>query len=84
MSQANGPIDSRRSLDHERAAPAPNKCRTVLRHGFRASNQIARVLGGNGLRGVVGVALAFPPLAFLGLLKGGTNLWFTLPKGGLV
>ena len=27
-----------------------------------------------------GVVLAFAALAFLGLLKGGTNLWFTLPK----
>ena len=27
-----------------------------------------------------GVALAFGALAFLGLVKGGTNLWFTLPK----
>src|SRR5438445_5939230 len=27
-----------------------------------------------------GVALAFAALAFLGLVKGGTNLWFTLPK----
>jgi hypothetical protein len=28
-----------------------------------------------------GVVLAFAALAFLGLLKGGTKLWFTLPKG---
>src|SRR5689334_5971354 len=28
-----------------------------------------------------GVALAFAALAFLGLLKAGTKLWFTLPKG---
>jgi H+/Cl- antiporter ClcA len=27
-----------------------------------------------------GVVLAFAALAFLGLLKGGTKLWFTLPK----
>ena len=27
-----------------------------------------------------GVVLAFVALAFLGLVKGGTNLWFTLPK----
>jgi len=27
-----------------------------------------------------GVVLAFAGLAFLGLVKGGTNLWFTLPK----
>ena len=27
-----------------------------------------------------GVVLAFAALAFLGLVKGGTNLWFTLPK----
>jgi hypothetical protein len=27
-----------------------------------------------------GVALAFAALIFLALLKGGTNLWFTLPK----
>jgi H+/Cl- antiporter ClcA len=27
-----------------------------------------------------GVVLAFASLAFLGLVKGGTNLWFTLPK----
>jgi hypothetical protein len=26
-----------------------------------------------------GVVLAFASLAFLGLVKGGTNLWFTLP-----
>jgi H+/Cl- antiporter ClcA len=29
---------------------------------------------------VFGVVLAFAALAFLGLLKGGTELWFTLPK----
>ncbi len=29
---------------------------------------------------LLGVALAFAALAFLGLVKGGTNLWFTLPK----
>ena len=29
---------------------------------------------------VFGVVLAFAALAFLGLIKGGTNLWFTLPK----
>jgi H+/Cl- antiporter ClcA len=29
---------------------------------------------------VSGVVLAFAALAFLGLLKGGTKLWFTLPK----
>lgn len=29
---------------------------------------------------VFGVVLAFASLAFLGLLKGGTKLWFTLPK----
>ena len=29
---------------------------------------------------VFGVVLAFAALAFLGLVKGGTNLWFTLPK----
>ena len=27
-----------------------------------------------------GVVLAFAALAYLGLIKGGTNLWFTLPK----
>ena len=27
-----------------------------------------------------GVVLAFAALAYLGLVKGGTNLWFTLPK----
>ena len=27
-----------------------------------------------------GVVLAFAGLAFLGLVKGGTNLWFTLPE----
>ena len=27
-----------------------------------------------------GVVLAFASLAFLGLVKGGTKLWFTLPK----
>jgi H+/Cl- antiporter ClcA len=29
---------------------------------------------------VFGVVLAFAALAFLGLVKGGSNLWFTLPK----
>jgi len=29
---------------------------------------------------VLGLVLAFAALAFLGLVKGGTNLWFTLPK----
>ena len=29
---------------------------------------------------VFGVVLAFAALAFLGLVKGGTKLWFTLPK----
>src|SRR5262245_55658854 len=29
---------------------------------------------------LLGVVLAFAALAFLGLLKGGTKLWFTLPK----
>src|SRR5262252_8616178 len=29
---------------------------------------------------VFGVVLAFAALAFLALLKGGTKLWFTLPK----
>src|SRR5215467_3582447 len=29
---------------------------------------------------VIGLVLAFAALAFLGLLKGGTKLWFTLPK----
>ena len=29
---------------------------------------------------VLGLVLAFAALAFLGLLKGGTRLWFTLPK----
>jgi chloride channel protein, CIC family len=29
---------------------------------------------------VFGIVLAFAALAFLGLVKGGTNLWFTLPK----
>src|SRR5215468_6758609 len=29
---------------------------------------------------VFGIVLAFAGLAFLGLLKGGTRLWFTLPK----
>ncbi|MGZ4186565.1 MAG: hypothetical protein ACXVUE_20355 [Solirubrobacteraceae bacterium] len=28
----------------------------------------------------LGVALAFAALAYLGLIKGGTKLWFTLPK----
>ena len=37
-----------------------------------------------GYAALFGVALAFAALAFLGLLKGGTNLWFTLPNGGLV
>ena len=30
---------------------------------------------------VFGVVLAFAALAFLGLVKGGTKLWFTLPEG---
>ncbi|MGO9904130.1 MAG: chloride channel protein [Solirubrobacteraceae bacterium] len=29
---------------------------------------------------LLGIVLAFGSLAFLGLVKGGTNLWFTLPK----
>src|SRR5215813_15280974 len=29
---------------------------------------------------LLGVVLAFASLAFLGLLKGGVKLWFTLPK----
>jgi H+/Cl- antiporter ClcA len=29
---------------------------------------------------VLGIVLAFAGLAFLGLVKGGTNAWFTLPK----
>ena len=29
---------------------------------------------------VFGVVLAFASLAFLGLVKGGSKLWFTLPK----
>jgi H+/Cl- antiporter ClcA len=33
-----------------------------------------------GYAAVLGVVLAFAALAFLALLKGGTNLWFTLPK----
>jgi H+/Cl- antiporter ClcA len=33
-----------------------------------------------GYAAVFGVVLAFGALAFLGLLKGGTKLWFTLPK----
>ena len=33
-----------------------------------------------GYAALFGVVLAFASLAFLGLVKGGTNLWFTLPK----
>ena len=33
-----------------------------------------------GYATVFGVVLAFASLAFLGLVKGGTKLWFTLPK----
>jgi len=33
-----------------------------------------------GYAALFGVVLAFAALAFLGLLKGGTKLWFTLPK----
>src|SRR5215471_59983 len=33
-----------------------------------------------GYAALFGVALGFAALAFLGLLKGGTKLWFTLPK----
>ena len=33
-----------------------------------------------GYAALFGVVLAFAALAFLGLVKGGTNLWFTLPK----
>jgi len=33
-----------------------------------------------GFSAVFGVVLAFASLAFLGMVKGGTNLWFTLPK----
>jgi H+/Cl- antiporter ClcA len=44
---------------------------------------LARSPGFWGLIGyatLFGVVLAFASLAFLGLIKGGTNLWFTLPK----
>jgi hypothetical protein len=33
-----------------------------------------------GYAAFFGVVLAFASLAFLGLVKGGTDLWFTLPK----
>ena len=33
-----------------------------------------------GYAALFGVVLAFASLAFLGLVKGGTNLWFTLPE----
>ena len=33
-----------------------------------------------GYAALFGVVLAFASLAFLGLVKGGTDLWFTLPK----
>jgi H+/Cl- antiporter ClcA len=33
-----------------------------------------------GYAALLGVVLGFAALAFLGLLKGGTKLWFTLPK----
>ena len=33
-----------------------------------------------GYAALFGVVLAFGSLAFLGLIKGGSNLWFTLPK----
>jgi len=33
-----------------------------------------------GYAALFGVVLAFAALAYLGLVKGGTNLWFTLPK----
>ena len=33
-----------------------------------------------GYAAVFAVVLAFAALAFLGLVKGGTDLWFTLPK----
>jgi H+/Cl- antiporter ClcA len=33
-----------------------------------------------GYAALFGIVLAFAALAFLGLLKGGTKLWFTLPK----
>ena len=33
-----------------------------------------------GYAALFGVVLAFASLAFLGLVKGGTKLWFTLPK----
>jgi hypothetical protein len=33
-----------------------------------------------GSAAVLGLVLAVAALAFLGLLKGGTKLWFTMPK----
>ena len=33
-----------------------------------------------GYAALFGVVLAFASFAFLGLVKGGTKLWFTLPK----
>jgi H+/Cl- antiporter ClcA len=48
--------------------------------GFVALNRSPGFWATIGYAVVFGVVLAFAALAFLGLIKGGTNLWFTLPK----
>jgi len=48
--------------------------------GFVALNRSPGFWAIIGYAVVFGVVLAFAALAFLGLIKGGTNLWFTLPK----
>ena len=48
--------------------------------GFVALNRSPGFWASIGYAVVFGVVLAFAALAFLGLIKGGTNLWFTLPK----
>ena len=47
--------------------------------GFVALNRSPGFWATIGYAVVFGVVLAFAALAFLGLIKGGTNLWFTLP-----
>jgi H+/Cl- antiporter ClcA len=48
--------------------------------GFVALNRSPGFWATIGYAVVFGVVLAFAALAFLGLIKGGTNLWFTLPQ----
>ncbi len=62
--------------DHQAGASAPGPAGS----GFVALNRSPGFWAIIGYAVVFGVVLAFAALAFLGLIKGGTNLWFTLPK----